>query len=264
METLKNFSSQLYENNKNVIDVVYNYTINKFSNKYSFYTKNQKYDLRIIITEIIYLLKTGISYKNYRGPINAKTLNTHVLFFTKHNIFKNAYSELFNKYTNKNQYSKFKYQSTDTSFILNKNGKQIINRNKYNKNKKCYKLSIITDKNGISNSVIVEKGGKNDAKIGIQNIIHNNNKMKQINNKIKPYMLADKIYDTKEFRNVCNDANYTAIIGFNKRNTKNKKLIKQLTLQQTPKKKSLKAQFTSSKDTSEESEEGVQEQIELE
>ncbi len=39
---------------------------------------------------------------------------------------------------------------------------------------------------------------------------------------------------------------------------------KQLTLQQTPKKKSLKAQFASSKDTSEESEEGVQEQIELE
>jgi len=30
-----------------------------------------------------------------------------------------------------------------------------------------------------------------------------NDKVKQINNKIKSYMLADKIYDTKEFSNKC-------------------------------------------------------------
>ena len=78
-----------------------------------------------------------------------------------------------------------------------------ISRNKYNKNKKCYKLSFITDTNGIPNSVVVEKGNKNDAKIGISNMANINDKVKQINNKIKSYMLADKIYDTKEFSNKC-------------------------------------------------------------
>jgi len=83
METLAKISLKLQESNNNVINHVYNYVINKFPKKYTFFTKKQKYDLRLVITEIIYLLETGISYKNYRGPINAKTLNLHVLFFAK-------------------------------------------------------------------------------------------------------------------------------------------------------------------------------------
>jgi len=232
METLAKISLKLQESNNNVINHVYNYVINKFPKKYTFFTKKQKYDLRLVITEIIYLLETGISYKNYRGPINAKTLNVHVLFFAKNQIFENVYNNIFDIYARKKVFTKFKYQSTDTSFILNKNGKQKISRNKYNKNKKCYKLSFITDSNGIPNSVVVEKGNKNDAKIGISNMANINDKVKQINNKIKSYMLADKIYDTKEFRNKCQNANYTPIIGFNKRNTKNTKLMKKLTIRQ--------------------------------
>jgi len=42
-------------------------------------------------------------------------------------------------------------------------------------------------------------------------------------------MLADKMYDTNEFRNSCTKANYKPIIDYNKRRTKDVKKIKRLT-----------------------------------
>ncbi len=76
-------SLKIFVENASLIDIIYNYVIENYSNKYSFKTKKQKYGPRLIIIELIYLSKTGLSYKNYRGPINAKTLNTHALFFAQ-------------------------------------------------------------------------------------------------------------------------------------------------------------------------------------
>ena len=74
---------KIFVENASLIDIIYNYVIENYSNKYSFKTKKQKYGPRLIITELIYLAKTGSSYENYRGPVNCKTLNTHALFFAQ-------------------------------------------------------------------------------------------------------------------------------------------------------------------------------------
>ena len=211
------------------IDCAYKYTINKFPKKYAFQNKNQKYDLQLVIIEIIYFTKSGVSYKYYRGPINAKTLNTHVLFFAKHKIFENVYKILHDWYSKDKTYSKFKYQHIDTSYVMNKNGKEKLGRNKHFKNKNCYKLSSIVDDNRIANSTVIKPGNKNDTKIGLVNIDKIDENMKIINSKCKPYILADKMYDTNEFREKCISNNYKPIIDYNKRNTKNNKLIKKLT-----------------------------------
>lgn len=227
MTELKN-SLKLIKDKNSLVNYVYDYVIKKFPAKYTFKTKNQKYDLRIIISEILYFLVSGVSYANYRGPINNKTLNRHIIFFTRNNIFKDIYDSLFNEYIKNKAHTKLKYQYTDTSFIINKNGKQKLGRNKFCKNKKCYKLSLIVDINGIPNSSLIRSGNKNDAKIAINNILLHKNSMKRANSKIKPYMLADKMYDTKEFRDICKQNNYKPIVDYNKRNIKNKKLIKVL------------------------------------
>lgn len=224
---MKKFLEKIYGEYNDFINFACKYTLNKFPNKYAFITKKQKYNLQIIIIEMIYILKSGISYENYRGPINAKTLNKHILFFAKHDIFGNVYEIMYNKYISINTYSKLKYQSIDTSFIINKNGKQNLGRNKYCKNKNCYKLSFLVDKNRIPDQVILYNGNKNDAKIGKHNILKS--KTNKYNQKIKPYILADKIYDTAEFRSVCIKNNYRPIIDYNKRNTKDKSKIKRLT-----------------------------------
>lgn len=224
-----NYIKNIEKKHRCVINHTYNYVIKKFANKYAFKTKKQKYDLKTIIAEIIYFLKSGVSYEYYRGVLNPKTLNKHILFFSRNKIFENVYRKLFSKYSKKKAYTKFKYQHTDTSFIANKNGKQSLGRNKYFKNKKCYKLSFITDSNGIPNSVLIKPGNINDAKIGEQNIKSHCKEIKQINIKYRPYILADKIYDTKDFRKVCISNNYKPIIDYNRRNIKNRKLIKKLT-----------------------------------
>ena len=222
-------SLNIEKEHKKFIDCTYKYAINKFSKKYAFKNKNQKYDLRLVIVEIIYYLKSGVSYKYYRGPINAKTLNTHVLFFAKNKIFQNVYEILHKEYSKNKTFSKFKHQHTDTSYALNKNGKETLGRNKHFKNKNCYKISTIVDNNRIPSSTTVEPGNKNDAKIGLTNIDKINENIKIINSKCESYMLADKMYDTKEFREKCILNNFKPIIDYNKRNTKNKKLIKKLT-----------------------------------
>ena len=214
---------------KKFIDCTYNYAIKKFSNKYAYKTKNQKYNLRLIIIELIYFLKSGVSYKYYRGPLNGITLNKHALFFAKNKIFSNVYSSLHTLYSKNNTFSKFKFQQIDTSYAMNKNGKENLGRNKHFKNKNCFKVSAIVDTNRISVKTIVEPGNRNDAKIGLSNIDQISDYVNIINIKYNPYMLGDKGYDLEEFRNKCISNNYKPIIDYNRRNTKNVMLLKHLT-----------------------------------
>ena len=232
MNTLEQYSLKVYFENTKAIDSIYNYVIKKFPKKYGYYTKNQKYNLRTIVTELIYFIQSGVSYKNYRGPINAKTLNSHALFFSKNRIFEKVYELRHNVYLDSKTATKFKYQSLDTSYIMNKNGKEDIGRNKHFKNKNCFKLSTIVDSNGVPLSVSINPGNNNDAKIGEIDIDNIGYQVKEINEFCRPYMLADKMYDTKNFREKCIKSNYRPIIDYNKRNTKDEKLIKRLTKKQ--------------------------------
>ena len=203
--------------NKNLINCIHDYVIKKYSKKYAFKTKKQKYKLSTIIEEIIYFLNSGVSYNHYRGPINAKSLNNHVLFFAKNRIFETVYKQLFIKYISKKSYTKLKYQHIDTSFIINKNGKQLLGRNKLFKNKKCYKLSFIVDSNGIPLSIGINRGNEHDVKIGYSNLNNIFEIVKNINPSINPYILGDKIYDTIEFRELCRHYYYKPLIDYNKR-----------------------------------------------
>ena len=229
MVTASKLSLNIEIEYKKFIDCTYNYAINKFSKKYAYKTKNQKYELRLIIIELIYFLKSGVSYKYYRGPIHEKTLNKHALFFAKNKIFLNVYTAMHTKYAEDHTFSKFKYQQIDTSYVMNKNGKEELGRNKHFKNKNCYKVSAVVDTNRIPLLTIVEPGNKNDAKIGLANIDQLSENVNIINVKCNPYMLADKMYDTIEFRDKCITHNYKPIIDYNRRNTKNTELIKKLT-----------------------------------
>ena len=218
---------ELYDENKVFVDVLHNYVLENFPEKYGFKTKKQKYDAKTIIIELLYITITGLSYKNYRGPVNAKTLNRHVIFFAQHMIFEKVYYIMHKKYLDCCPLSKLKLSSIDTSYIMNKNGKENLGRNTHFKNKNCYKVSIIVDSNGIPYSTVIVSGNQSDVKIAKINI----DEIKEYTNELidGPFMLADKMYDSKKFRQECIKKGYTPIIDYNKRNTKNIKLIKKLT-----------------------------------
>lgn len=201
--------------------------INFIKTETKLFSKNQhkrKYPIDLIITEIIYVLRTGISWQDYRGDINYNSLYYNFRQFVKHNIFKKYYIYMLNRYYTSGIYDKLKYTLADTTFIPNCYGVEFTGRNKQYKNKKGNKISLITDSKGIPFSIIIGTGNEYDPKLLIKNLndlyINTKSYLLKNNNRYKQFFLADSIYDTVYIRNKLKKLGYTPIIDFNIRNTK--------------------------------------------
>ena len=123
-----------------------------------------------------------------------------------------------------------------------------VERNKYFKNKKCVKLSVLTDINGIPLSTIIKSGNVSDVNFVYTHIkapwkirqslifqgalkeFNNNKQYKKIN--VPLLLLADKGYDSNNIRLFLYNNNIDSIISYNKRNTKDPTKIKHLTREQ--------------------------------
>jgi hypothetical protein len=196
-----------------------------YPNKYNFSNKQQKHKLEDILEDILYIANTGVSYRNLRSKINYNTIYYHVNFFTTNNTFKLFYNFLLHEYFKTNKVEKLKYQSIDSSFIINKGAKRDqVKRNVCVKGKNCLKLSLIVETYGIPISVVLETGNVHDAKIFNKNItsfMYEPDTLKcSINEKSQQYFLADAGYDSKFIRESLINNGYKVLIPKNKRNTK--------------------------------------------
>jgi len=70
--------------------------------------------------EILYVLQNRICWSHYNGPINYKVLNNKHNEYVKKGYYNKLYELVLNNYFKKVYMSVLKYQSTDTSFIFNK------------------------------------------------------------------------------------------------------------------------------------------------
>lgn len=86
-------------------------------NSYNHTYHNQKYELNDIINDIIYVLKTGISWRNIRGTIKWQSLVYHFNKFCSNDIF-NKTLKLYLKIYKKNMKKKDIIYLTDTTFLL--------------------------------------------------------------------------------------------------------------------------------------------------
>ncbi len=121
---------------------------------------------------------------------------------------------------------KLKYLSLDTSCIKNEYSKD--SNFGYIKKKRTSKLSLIVDSKGVPLSAHLDKGSISDQELLIKNLEDVFVDLVYINpnNKSKRYMLADKIYDTKNVRSKIVDLNIKPIIASNKKNTKDQEKLK--------------------------------------
>lgn len=165
-----------------------------------------------IINDIIYVLKTGVSWRSIRTHIDYRTLYFHFKRFVKHDIFSRLFKKIRNKYINNNISDTY---IIDSSFIMNICGKNKISRNKFFKNKNCNKISLITDDNGIPLSVLVNKGTVHD--ITFINKHYNDLIIFSKKNNIKKYLLADKAYESKKYRTKLLKYNYNLMVPKKKR-----------------------------------------------
>lgn len=184
----------------------------------------RKFELKDILEEIIYFLKSGVSYKNYRGKLSKSTLHYYINYFSQKNIFISTYLKLYNEYSKSNFYDKIKYLSTDTTFIINKSSTlENVNRNPYMKNKNCIKLSCLVDKEGIPLDIFIRKGNFNDSPMlreHFQNLkIDLRTKKLQNNNRYKQYFLADGIYNSNININFLKEKGFIPIMAPNRRNS---------------------------------------------
>lgn len=159
-----------------------------------------------MILDILYILKTGICWRNIKSHINWNTLYWHYKKFIKFDIFKKTYLALVHKCNKIGN-----IHIIDSTFIVNKFGKNKIARNTFYKSKNGNKISLIIDSNGIPLSVLVKNGNVHDT-----NFINDHiNDMFYISKKYlsKPkYFLADKGYESKNIRNILRNHKYDVYI----------------------------------------------------
>jgi transposase len=168
---------------------------------------NSKHSLDLIIDELFYFFKSGVSWKLLRSPINSKTLFWHFSKFVKNNIFLKLFNKIKNTYINKHKNQDYTLL-IDSTTIYNKYGVNKIGRNKFYKNKKTTKISLMTDINGFPLSVLFMKGNYHDNSVFEKHIrdalvILPNNKKK---------IMADKAYSSKKNYDLLESKNITHII----------------------------------------------------
>lgn len=98
---------------------------------FNYSNRLQKYDLKDYLKDILYVLKTGIGWRDLRSHINWNSVYKVYIKLNKNGIFKLTYIDLLKKYFKKHSNGKLKYMYTDTTFVPNKNGKDKIGYNRF-------------------------------------------------------------------------------------------------------------------------------------
>lgn len=182
-------------------ELIKNYilTVPKLRKTYSIKHPNTKYTLEQIIFDILYVLKTGISWRNLRSTINWMSLYWHFKLLSSFNVFANTFEQLRRLYIAKHDIS---IQIIDSTFIMNRFGKNKISRNKFFKNKNCNKISLVTDTKGIPLSVLFDTGNKHDLSFVYGHVNDINNIVTE-----KFILLADKGYVSKKVKTTLSTMN---------------------------------------------------------
>lgn len=222
-----------------VVNSICNFIKNKYPllyDSYNFKYHTQKYTLNDIINAILLFLKNSCSWRNFvYKDIKYYTIQKNFYKLNKFKIFEETYKENFFKYIKSeskginSKYNKLKYVYTDTTTVYNKYNTDKAKRNKYFKNKKVIKTSLITDSKGIPIDIKIESGNKNDSLI-LQNQLNELNTKNK--NLIKnSTLLADSGYDSTKLTKSKFFKKY--IIKPNNRNTKDETKIRELTQKET-------------------------------
>ena len=202
---------------------------------------------------------------SHEYPINGKYLNQIHNRYKREGVYDEIEKHIKNKYLKTGREHKLKIQIIDSSFIQNKQGciknnnhllsneeqqknikirennknlpkrkrkkeRKFIDFNRYNGRKKYFRISVITNSDGKPLERSISSSKRSDSTTLIENV---NNLPSNLNtlqnskiNRYKQYFLGDSGYDTKKNKNFLKEKGYTPLIKYNKRNCKNKEIIK--------------------------------------
>ena len=198
----------------------------KLSKSFNFSNVHQKYFLTDYLIDILYVLKTGIAWRDLRSHINWISVYKTYCKLVSFKIIEACYQDLLDKYLSKSLPSKMGHILTDTSFVPNKHGHDVIGFNHFYNRKRGTKISLITDSDGIPLDVKCYAGNRYDSKLLDRHLneIKDNNPIKSYHSdkRHNRYFLADAGYDSKENHEKLKLLGYVPKIAKNKRNSKKK------------------------------------------
>jgi hypothetical protein len=184
-----------------------------------------KYTEKLYLGCILYVIKYGVTWESFIGPIPGKQLNKrHNEYINRYDIYSKFFNYSLKKYLKTHN---IKYLSIDSTIVNNKNCSEFNGRLPYNKNRKGGKIEVIGDDKGSPLIFSISESTKHDSKIAINDI----NKLstnKIINEALKktkghPYILADSGYDSSNLKEKLKIIHFKGIIKPNNRNTKHAK-----------------------------------------
>ena len=202
---------------KKTLKIIIKTIINNPKLKEIFYfkTTNRKYSIKQLLTHVLFILKSGISYRMFNGFIENKyyiskiphwgTLYKFYMKLIKYNVIQYSFNETVKNYMEKSNNNIF---MTDTTLIANKGGYNP----KYNpqlKKHKSYKISTINDNNSKPIDIKLYDGNINDSKILNLQLDSNINTFKKNNKNI---LLVDSGYDSNIIRNKLKTMKFGRII----------------------------------------------------
>ena len=141
---------------------------------------------------------------NYNGPFKKYSNIDKSKVLKRHSLLK--HTKFPKKKLPKKEYAKY-------------NKSLILGKNRHYNNKYSIKISAITNNSMIPLNVKLYNAAITDSEIGYDQLMQFNNFTKST------YLLADKGYSCNNIDTICTKLKLTQIIPFNKRNTKNKKII---------------------------------------
>lgn len=210
--------------------------------KNDFYKRNVKYTIDDYAIGIIDVLKNNTSWNSYSGIINGNTLRKKHNEWNKLGVYDCVYKKSLKKYLKTTSITKvLKYQSIDSTFVEDINGSKYASYNNIYKRRKGesskgIKVTSIVTTNGIPISIQVNQGHNYDSpllpEVVDKCVIDCKTIKYQNHNRYKQYFLADSGYDSNKNHQKLTDKGYIPIIIQNKRNIKNKKLIRKMNIKQ--------------------------------
>lgn len=200
------------------------------------YRRHIKYTIEDYIIGIIDVLNSHISWNRYIGFIKGNTLRKKHNEWCNLGIYEHAYKNILKRYINTKSFTEeLKYQSIDSTFVEDINGSKYskysgIYKRRKGEVSKGIKITSLVTTNGIPISIDIKSANKYDAPL-LPNVVNNkiincNTRKYSKNNKYKQYLMADTGYDSKKNLTLLKRKGYTHLIKQNRRNIKDKKLLR--------------------------------------
>lgn len=187
---------------------------------------NVKYTLDDLINPLLCVLINGISYRNIQQytRIHWNTIYKFNIKLTKYNILSNIYNDTITLYLNHMKTNNCNYY-TDTTFVCNKLGEELVSYNPQIKKHKTSKISIISDDFNVPLSIHIDTGIKHDVTIIKEQLVDLHNKEPLLFNSTN-VLIADGAYDSNPLRELARKLKLKKVItNKNIRNIKDKTKI---------------------------------------